>query len=107
MQTFKITEEHIKLVKKLYIEYEDFCEFGAPAVNPKRPYGNSDVYGDIGEILGIEPNENGEFTDEQYDYMLKLHKELETVLQIIVVNLHESDYIGVWECDDYSINWHK
>lgn len=106
MKTFEIKKEHMMLLKNMYVEW-DSCEFGAPAVDPKRPYGNSNVYGDIGEILGIEPDENGEFTDEQYDYMLKLHKELETVLQIIVVNLHESDYTGFWECDDYSINWHR
>ncbi len=96
MQTFKITKEHMALVEKIYIT-DNKCEFGAPTVDPKRPYGNSDVYGDIAKIFNIPSDNNGDFTDAQIDRMTKYHKELTTVLQIICCNPSETDYIGTWE----------
>lgn len=85
--TFEVLPEHITLLRNAYVRWED-CEFGAPAIDCKRPYGNSYVYGDIATILDIKPEktEDGyeEFTDEQESYMLRLHTETETVLQIII-----------------------
>jgi len=81
---FEVTKEHIKLLQSAYMGWED-CEFGAPAIDCKRPYGNSDVFGDIAEILNIKPegDDYDPFTHDQTSYMLKLHTELETVLQIL------------------------
>ena len=83
-KTFEVKEEHIKLLRNACTGWDD-CEFGAPGLNCKRPYGNSDVFGDMARILGIKLQGDGgcEPTDEQAAYMLKLHTELETVLQII------------------------
>lgn len=39
----------------MHIGYDAWTEFGAPEVDPKRPYGNSNVYLYLAEILGIEP----------------------------------------------------
>ena len=84
METFKVTGEHVKLLKRTYVGWND-CEWGAPSIDPKRPYGDSYVIGSIGEILGIEPEEEGgDFKPEDEQYMMKLHKELETVLQIFL-----------------------
>ena len=44
--TFTLTEDHIKLLRNLEVCWED-AEFGAPAIEPKRPYGNSYVYKDM------------------------------------------------------------
>lgn len=30
-------------------------EYGAPGLDPRRPFGNSDVEGDVLELLGCEP----------------------------------------------------
>ncbi len=92
---FTITEEHMKLLERMYIGWED-CEFGAPAVDCKRPYGNSYVYGDIAEILGIKPEgeEEGEFTDDQKAEMAGLHAEMQTVLQILVQNATTGIKVG-------------
>lgn len=93
-ETFIVKEEHLKLLKRMYITYDDYVEFGAPEVNPKRPYGNGDVHNDISEIIGLEPElekddwGDGGFTDAQIDYMEKVHKEMKTVLQILVRNLN-------------------
>jgi len=42
-----------KLLKNFQVRWND-CEFGAPEINPKRPYGNSDVEQDMLEILGLK-----------------------------------------------------
>lgn len=87
-EVFEVTENHIKLLQRMYFRYDDYCEFGAPAVDCKRPYGNSYVYGDIAEILGIEPEiidedyDEADFSEEQLRYMDQIHQEMTDVLQI-------------------------
>ena len=49
-KTLIVKESHLKLLKELNISW-DGCEFGGPCVDPKRPFGNSDVYKDMAEIL--------------------------------------------------------
>jgi len=77
-ETFKVTEEHLALLSKMYVGWDD-CEYGAPAIDCKRPYGNSYVEGDIAKILGIKDN----LEDEKVIARIrKLHEETQTVLQI-------------------------
>jgi len=106
---FELTENHLKLIRRMYVSYNDHCEFGAPEINPKRPYGNSDVYGDIGEILNIKPHFIGkydeDFSDEQEEYMLKLHKETAIALQVILSS--GSFEPGIYQADEYDTNWEK
>lgn len=50
------TEDMIKLEKAFFQNlYRDECEYGAIGVDCKRPFGNSDVEGDILEIIGAVP----------------------------------------------------
>lgn len=106
---FLVTEEHLKLLDNMWIGYNDWTEFGAPEVDPKRPYGNSDVYGDIAEIIGLEAERDSwgdiQYTTEQKDRMLELHKEMQHVLQILVVN--RSIEPGYYEASAYGVNWKK
>lgn len=81
MQTFEIKEDHLKLLQKFYV-YWDSCEYGAPAVDCKRPYGNSYVEHDIANILGWKLNEDEELTEEQEGLARILHRETQTALQI-------------------------
>jgi hypothetical protein len=73
---FIVTEDHLKLMSNFWVGW---CgdEYGAPEIDPKRPYGNSDVPADIAEILGWE----GEI---EYDdpRARKIHEETMTALQI-------------------------
>jgi hypothetical protein len=105
-QFFTIKTEHLKLLRATYISWDD-CEFGAPEIDCKRPYGNSDVYGDMGEILGITPEgRDGHelfFTDEQQAYMNGLHEDLRIVLQIILRT--ETFKEGDYQADKYDRNW--
>lgn len=88
---FTVTEEHLKLLQNMYVSWFD-CEYGAPSIDPKRPYGNSSVEHDIIEILGWEVSEavkNGEddIPNELYSRCANIHREMKTVLQILVSNL--------------------
>jgi len=86
-ETFELKEEHIKLLREAYVRWED-CEFGAPAIDCKRPYGNSVVYKDIAIILDIEPAKTKDgirvFSEEQKEWMKKIHYETRIALQIIL-----------------------
>lgn len=42
-----------KLLRHSIVGWQD-AETGAPGINPKRPYGNSDVVRDIRKILGLD-----------------------------------------------------
>lgn len=78
-QTFTITEDHIKLAKRMYVGWQD-CETGAPEIDPKRPYGNSNVEIDVAEILGWDFDD--ELSADQIATAMKIHHEMQTVLQI-------------------------
>lgn len=106
---FELKEEHIKLLSKVYVKWID-CEFGSPAIDYKRPYGNSSVYNDMAKISSIKPDSNKEddyqeFSEEQLHYMYNLHKEIEYALEII---LHTQSFeTGFYQSDKYSNNWTK
>lgn len=73
-KTFEINDEHIKLLRASCFTWNN-CEFGALMVDPKRPYGNSNVIIDLRSILGDD------LTDE---YLLKLHEETLIALEIFI-----------------------
>lgn len=87
LDRFTVTEDHVKLLRAAYVGW-DSCEFGAPAIDCKRPYGNSDVLGDIAEILGgirhPEFEEDEDWGDEEAESMRKTHAETLTALQIFL-----------------------
>ena len=94
---FTVTETHLRLLRRFNVDWDD-REFGAPNIDPKRPYGNSDVLRDIAEILGFGPaNEFGEFTDQETGAMKRLHKDTQTVLQIAL-------RVGYFKAGDYVAN---
>lgn len=84
---FELKPEHLKLLGHAYTNWQD-CETGAPEIDPKRPYGNSDVPDDVGEILGWnkEGNDGEEesLSRHQREVAIDLHRETEIALQIIL-----------------------
>jgi len=78
---FNLTQDHLKLLQRMHIDWYD-CEYGAPSVDPKRPYGNSSVELDIAEILEWELNENEELSEEQSELAKELHDDTRIALQI-------------------------
>ena len=88
---FEVKKEHLMLLREACVDWDD-CEFGAPCINPKRPYGNSGVVADMIRIFGkevkrgitkvdvcgkefyITDNEDSEDMDELEMILVKLHK---------------------------------
>lgn len=86
VKTFEITEVHLKLLRQANVDWDDM-EFGAPSIDPRRPYGNSDVPRDIAEILNPEMREWDEdriedYTEEHFDRLTALHVETAIALEI-------------------------
>jgi hypothetical protein len=78
---FELTEDHVKLLRRMCVGWRG-CEFGAPEIDPKRPYGNSSVECDIHEILTGE--KDYELTDELRELYGALHSDTATALQIVL-----------------------
>ena len=106
MKRFTLTEEHIALLRNAYVEWGG-AEFGAPCIDPKRPYGDSDPLPNIAEILGEKasccPHCGEALEDSDEDRLMKLHKETETALQIV---LSTGSFIpGSYVCSEYMKDW--
>lgn len=84
---FTVTEQHIRLLRHAYVVWTD-CETGAPAIDPKRPYGTSLVAEHVLEILGLEDqfsyDEDEGLSTEQIDALLALHYETAKALQCVL-----------------------
>jgi hypothetical protein len=82
--TLELKPEHIQLLKRMNVGWQ-VCEYGAPEIDPKRPYGNSSVEADICEILGwtMEGDESC-WSSEQRKRAEKLHQETMNALQIVL-----------------------
>jgi hypothetical protein len=59
----------------------DSCEYGAIGVNCKRPFGNSDVEGDILEIIHAEMQGDDGWSSDQRKYAASLYDGLIDWLQ--------------------------
>jgi hypothetical protein len=101
MEEFKLKEDHLKLLRNTYAGW-DGSEYGAPSIDSKRPFGNSgrkQILSEIAEIIGIPNNKRFEdddpyFKDEDIAYMDTIYSELETVLQIILLNA--GNEVKIW-----------
>ena len=122
---FEIKEEHLKLLKEMSVDWND-CEFGAPEIDPKRPYGNSDGVDDVARIIGFKKSkdtvvfdrdeakaygikdyiEDAEWTKESYEHLNNIHKEMQIVLQIVLSTLSFDKGRYIRE-DIYTSEWKK
>ena len=97
MKPFTLTEDHMELLRVANISWLNFGT-GAPGIDPKRPYGNSDWEGDIARILDWEVFEDHEgekhLSKEQYKLAERLHRELEEALQVFL--LHAEIELGTF-----------
>lgn len=103
-QRFIFLQDHRLLLQRANIRWED-CEYGAPSIDCKRPYGNSDVEYDIAEILGWKVND--ELTPEQRKRAAKLHDETQFALEILIQTGRYPDYnYAIFERELYG-DWHE
>lgn len=85
---FVLSPDHLALVRKMRVQWDD-CEAGAPAVDPKMPYGNSRVHEDVAEILGWQAGTADGWweTDEgaeMSEAAMEIHRETEVALQLVL-----------------------
>lgn len=107
IERFILTADHIKLLRHAYVGWND-CETGAPEIDPKRPYGNSDVNLDIHEILtgesvGMADSNREGLTDKEMEKYTILHRETEEALQIILSTGRFQP--GIYEKEPYGKDW--
>lgn len=98
-ERFVLTEDHLKLIRRMYVGWCNI-ESGAPEIDPKRPYGNSDVYFDMAKILGIPFDRESDtpFSAEVEKRFRLLHRSMETALQIVL-------RVGKFEAGIYEAEW--
>lgn len=109
VNTFVLRQEHLDLMREMNVGWSE-CEFGAPEIDPKRPYGNSNVYEDIAEILKLRKTsdkydeDEDDWKDDIREYMDDLHKQMQVALQIILSC--QSFKLGTYKKKDaYSDHW--
>jgi hypothetical protein len=88
-EKFDMTQEHLDLLKHMYITFYDEMYMGSPSVDIKRPFGNKSVLEDMARILKMElfldKNEEETLTSKQAKYLENLwYNEMETALQIVL-----------------------
>ena len=104
---FTVTEEHLKLLRRARVSWDD-AEYGAPAIDPKRPYGGSSPDRDMAEILGLPDSEwldqNGNVIPGAEDRFARLHAETALALQIVLATgeFRPGRYTRT---DQYEIDW--
>lgn len=104
-ETFVLKPEHVQLLRRACVTWDD-CETGAPAIDPKRPYGNSDVAGDVAEILGRDrrPHQCPTCDCDADDDLMALHRETERALEVIL--RAGSFEPGTYVCD-HTRDWRR
>lgn len=106
-QEFEIRPEHLKLLRAANVTWYEI-ETGAPAIDGKRPYGNSDVAHDVIDLMGwwddpddVTPRQER----EDRANALRLHEETKTALQIVLNT--GSFEPGVYVSDWYGREWKR
>jgi hypothetical protein len=100
-----------------YIEWND-CEYGAPTIDPKRPYGNSNYQRDVFRVLTNGQTYNKDLhIDKKFfavhdhmsdlEYCDAIHKETHIALQIILQRSSFDEGIFLKGSNDYSNWYHK
>lgn len=99
---FELKQEHIDLISKLNFKGLVSVEGGEieyrPAIDYKRPFGNSSVTYDVLQRLGLV-NDDGEYTDADRKRAEMLIIELPVALEIIVRN--KTFALGEYNIDEY------
>lgn len=116
IKTFEVKPYHLKLLQRCWTSW-DHCEFGAPEIDPKRPFGNSGA----SSILAVVAKETGaldqignlvdldEYTIydvlklEKIQELNNIYKELEICLQILLNDL--AIVPGRYQLIGYGKNW--
>lgn len=104
---FTVTEQHVTLLRHAWVEW-NLMEFGAPGIDGKRPYGDSDVLADIARVLGEGPEGCGtrddwgrDWDDVQRDWLEEHSERLAMIHGEVGVALQIGLATGRFEPGDY------
>jgi hypothetical protein len=104
--TFDLTGDLVKLLRASVVDRElSEWEYGAAQIDPKRPYGNSDVERDIATTLGWIPDSADiEVEDEMRARAKALHAQTPMALQVVLESgsfapgrYERKRYVGTWQ----------
>ena len=108
-ERFVLTEDHVKLLRRANVWWDDGAYEGSPAIDSKRPFGNSDWVSDVAEIIGLEPIEadNGEkfWPKGTRERCEALYKSLAGALQVVLAS--GSFEPGTYVCNKYKADWRR
>ena len=106
-QRFTLKPEHITLLRRMTVHWQA-TEYGAPEIDPKRPYGNSSVVYDLAEIFHGKAAFNRDhdlvLDQGEVDRLETLHRETDKALQVVLAT--GSFVPGVYEATKYMRDWH-
>lgn len=113
MPVFFLTEEHVKLMQGLHFYYENGYKYGAPAVDAKRPFGNSgrhQIVMDMAKILGISmdkvyDDEKEELIESESVRIEKIYRELPRAIECVLRTLSFDP--GVFDAPAYTVDWKR
>lgn len=100
-EKFKVSKEHIALLRSMYVSW-NHGESGAPSIDPKRPYGNSDVLKSVSRIVGNYKYNNTKLAE--------LHLDMEKVLQIYLCLAGTGELLNpgtYYKANTSSLSWTK
>lgn len=80
---FELRPEHIVLLRAANMHWNGI-EFGAPTIDPKRPYGNSDAEKDIAALLGFPKDGDGNPYGDWVEAAIRIHAETSTALEVVL-----------------------
>jgi hypothetical protein len=116
---FELKEEHIKLLQHMYFQFDESAYEGAPCVNFKRPFGDSDILEDMMHILDFTPShaedicfceeddcenfhedDELELSESEIKYLMDIYQGTHIALKIIT-------HLKTFETGKYICNYHN
>lgn len=108
LERFTLTKQHVDLLRNGNISIDSGPYWGTIGLDCKRPFGNSDIIGDMARIVGIEPLEDDNeniWPKGTEASMWKLFLELPLALQVILAagTFEPGEYVS----EQYMGKWRK
>ena len=102
---FTVTEQHIKAIQEMSFVWTATSDLPDCKLDGNRPFGNSDIYVDIADILGIgvDDEEYGDYSDEDIDKIEFFFLDLRTVLEILTQTCNLM--VGTYRRDSWMDKW--
>lgn len=112
MKTFNLTKDHITLMRGLCFCWGD-CEYGGPAVDCKRPFGNSgrtQIIRDMAQVMGLPDSaiydeRSEELIEAEADRLENLYRQMPTAIECVFRT--QSFEPGLFVAEPYTSEWRR